>query len=66
MKLNPAKSIFGSLAGKFIGFVITQTKNEVCPSQIEVTQSMPSLRNVGDSKVKWSDSIRKSFYVKSF
>lgn len=42
MKLNPAKCIFGVVAGKFLGFMVSQRGIEANPKKVNVMLDMAS------------------------
>ncbi|GKU99682.1 hypothetical protein SLEP1_g12491 [Rubroshorea leprosula] len=48
MRLNPAKCIFGVESGKFLGFMVSQTRIEVNPEKIKVIAEMEPLKLVKD------------------
>ena len=46
MKLNPGKCAFGVMAGKFLGFMVSQKGIEVNPDKIRAIMEMAPPRNV--------------------
>ena len=46
MKLNPTKCSFGVLAGKFLGYIITQRGIEACLEQVKAIINIQSPKNL--------------------
>ena len=46
MKLNPNKCAFGVMAGKFLGFMVSQRGIEVNPEKIRAIMELEPLRTV--------------------
>ena len=46
MKLNPSKCAFGVMAGKFLGFIVSQSGIEVNPDKIQAIMEMAAPKNV--------------------